>query len=224
MFGRKSDVGLYRAKCLPWQEQTKAEGTAVEAAPTGQSSSLLLKTREQSMLSCPHCDKVFREERSRKCHIRDKHPTGADKKQKTKTEYQHHICPHCARSLVSEQVLQDHVRAKHSAIHKRIVPDWHQPQTDKEAAEGPTGAVSLCGGDNATPENDGAFTSDQDFGMGSICGLKYRHAKHMLEHRMEFVPTEASKTFRCTFCSKAFRERRAQLQHENFCSLQFTAK
>jgi uncharacterized Zn-finger protein len=204
-FGRKCDEGMYRAQRLPWQESDVEKGANKPKVD---------KTSNE--LSCPYCDKTFREERSRKCHVRDKHPNGADKKQKTSTSG--YPCDHCQtedgepRTFVSEQALKDHVRAKHAAIHNHIIPDWHQHQATSQQEVATT--------ESETPSSHDLETSDQQngFGMCSICGLKYRDAGHESSHALDFLPTEATETFQCSFCTKTFREKRAKLQHENFCS------
>jgi hypothetical protein len=91
-FGRKGDEGLYVARSLPWQqEQHQQQRNLVvqQLAVKIESSTLCVdNTNAQTIQSqltrvgqtmgpalvCPVCDKEFREERSRSCHIRDRHP------------------------------------------------------------------------------------------------------------------------------------------------------
>ena len=204
-FGRIGDSSPI-ADCLPWQEQPNEQLTisaAVEAEKDENDVSL--------KFICPFCQKSFKEERSRKCHIRDKHPDGPEKKPKTgeldlggevSKDTHRFICYHCKteddtpRIFNSGQALQDHVQAKHSAIHKIILPDWYQQRQEPEAT------ISLA----------------SNFGSCNVCGLTYQSERHKLEHMNEFIPKEPTPSFHCRFCSKSFREKRANQQHENFCS------
>jgi uncharacterized C2H2 Zn-finger protein len=189
-FGRNNEEWI--ARCLPWQTTNCTTSQRRYEAKSKEEDS-------GNMLDCPFCDKVFREERSRKCHVRSKHPNGSEKKQKVEF-----VCHECRteddnpRYFASEVALQDHSRAKHSALHKEISPDWQKPQP-------------------AMKKNE-----EKDFGSCAICGFRYQDERQRSSHMTEFIPKEAIESFHCRFCSKSFREKRASQQHENFCSQRST--
>jgi uncharacterized C2H2 Zn-finger protein len=213
-FGRQSEQPI--AKCLPWQHDARLASTAATT----------VQAIEENMLTCPHCDKTFREERSRKCHIRDKHAEAPDKKAKIEVSPEVQLqCEHCRsekggpRTFVSAQALEDHIRAKHVGINKKkILPDWHKQQQGDAGNDDAPSSIK--------PESTKEDRIDErnKFGSCDICGLAYQDNKHQAQHQKDFVPVEGTESFQCSFCSKTFRERRAKLQHENFCSSQFTAK
>jgi uncharacterized Zn-finger protein len=204
------------AKCLPWQHDAQLVSAAV--AP--------VQAIEENALTCPHCDKTFREERSRKCHIRDKHAEAADKKPKIEASPEVQVqCEHCRlengnpRTFVSAQALEDHIRAKHAGIHKKkILPDWHKEQ------QGDAGKDDAPSSSEPESTKEDRIDENGQFGSCDICGLAYQDDEHQARHQNDFVPVEGTESFQCSFCSKTFRERRAKLQHENFCSSQSTAK
>lgn len=184
-FGRKQteeSVG-HIATCLPWQ----CTFTNTTASPSCHKDDPQIQIA--LMLPCPYCEKSFREERSRKCHMRAVHPNGSDKKQKSTIIFS---CSDCDRSFSSQAGLDDHARAKHAAIHQQISPDWHQRE---EAPTTPVGMLGSC----------------------DICGLVYKDETHQKRHAREFIPKEASSDYNCQFCKRSFRELRAARQHENFC-------
>ena len=226
-FGRANDSPSYVATCLPWQH-------------TDQSLQLTTNDNQQqephqpttAPLPCPYCTKVFVEERSRKCHIRDKHKedvnTNTRDSKKQKQEYEssqlHHqwqpellyYCELCQpdesgsrRQFPSAQALQDHMQAVHTARHKNILPDWSKN----------------VGNATATSTAEQGVDDVVNFGSCAICGLVFREQSHARQHGGEFVPPNMSSEeepakFQCSFCSKTFREDRARKQHENFCPLQ----
>jgi hypothetical protein len=106
----------------------------------------------------------------------------------------------------SAKALAAHVQAKHSAIHAYIAPDWSSPSDSH-------GTATRRSNDD---RRDYADPTDDD--ICRICGWKLT-GRSLWEHVKEFVPSEeaTSTTFSCSFCSKPFREKRAKLQHENFC-------
>ena len=217
-FGRKCDNGMHVACFLPWQ--TWQTNDAVQ--------SLVVAEEPRAMLACSFCDRVFREERSRKLHIRDKHPDGANKKLKTiKSDAESFQCQLCRteeggpRVFVSSAALQDHVKAKHSAIHKEILPDWHRRDGIQKVCSITNDDALLPNNSNNSKQSTGTIQV-QDFGTCQICGIKFRHSMHKQQHLSEFIPTESKESFQCSFCSKKFREKRAKLQHENYCIKQFT--
>jgi uncharacterized C2H2 Zn-finger protein len=216
-FGRQSEQPI--AKCLPWQHDAQLACTA----------DVPVQAIEEHVLACPHCDKTFREERSRKCHIRDKHAEAPDKKPKIEASPEGQVqCEHCRlengdpRTFVNAKALEDHIRAKHAGIHKKkILPDWHkekEQQSDAGKDDAPWSSKPESTIDDRIDENG-------QFGSCDICGLAYQDDEHhQARHQNDFVPFEGTASFHCSLCSKTFRERRAKLQHENFCSSQFTAK
>lgn len=160
-----------------------------------------------SCLTCPYCDRMFKEERSRKCHLRDKHPNASDKKTKTENSSLF-TCSFCKaetderRNFESEQALHDHIRAKHSAIHKTVIPDWCNRQGTPSPGQDDTGI------------NGSSITCYSC----AICHAKFSSKDEERTHLDSFKPCASSKEFKCEFCEKSFREVRAKLQHENFCS------
>jgi len=161
--------------------------------------------QKETPYECPYCDRTFREKRSVKNHIQSKHDGEKKRKRDAKESW---TCPHCGdkeRIFESSQALNDHMQAKHNALHTEIAPDWSEKvKTGKTAKGGAVGSV------------DGYSTCD-------VCGLVFTTQHEAREHGKQFAPsTESSKdlkgNFKCSFCSKSFRERRAVLQHENFCT------
>ena len=148
-------------------------------------------------ITCPDCDRSFSEDRALKSHIEAVHG-GSKKRQRV----DHRVCVHCTnRTFPHEEALQDHIRAKHS-IHTKIVPEW--------AAEARhTGGVKIDKGEN--------------FGECDICGFVYESPSDEQSHAREFIPEIGSSgqdddKHECALCSKSFVNKRAKLQHENFCS------
>ena len=226
-FGRANDSPSYVATCVPWQHTAQSLQETNNDNQQQQHHQL-----PKPSLPCPFCAKTFVEERSRKCHIRDKHKddvtTNARDSKKQKQEHEssqfHHqrqpelfyYCELCQpkesgsrRQFPSAQALQDHVRAVHTAKHKKILPDWAKN----------LGSVAAT----STAEQD--VDRVVNFGSCAICGLVFREQSHARQHGKEFVPPptlseEVPAKFQCSFCSKTFREDRARKQHENFCPLQ----
>ena len=110
------------------------------------------------------------------------------------------------------QALLDHQRAKHSGVHKDVKPDWYD------------------GGENISEEPN--KETKPIIGSCPICDLAFFTEEDRISHEQDFIPaatysstdgsdgsgkgTQAS--FKCSYCSKRFREVRAKRQHENFCS------
>ena len=77
--------------------------------------------------------------------------------------------------------------------------------------------------DRMTKVSDPSSTDAvEDFGSCAVCGLIFQEAEHPTRHLNEFVPKpaveEGSSSYQCMFCFKPFRDNRAKMQHENFCS------
>ncbi|CAJ1932918.1 unnamed protein product [Cylindrotheca closterium] len=146
------------APILPWDVSKPSDmPNAVElnlACSSDKSNNK--KLQKGSLLACPHCEKVFREERSLKSHLKAKHTAllppeernhGKCKKKKRKLAVVSSEssstamgtadawqCPHQCRGMdgevrtfCSQEALQSHIVAKHAGIHQSISPDWKQP-------------------------------------------------------------------------------------------------
>jgi uncharacterized C2H2 Zn-finger protein len=179
------------------------------------------------IFSCPFCDKIFREERSVRNHVKNKHGTNAtaDGNDKKKV-YQ---CDQCQKQHGKErrifetpEALQDHVKAKHEAIHTTIHPDWYH--YDRADAASSSSAAAVAGTHEEVIE-----TTTPAFGNCAICGQTFGTADERKNHLNSFVPSSSSTAdvkcssgedgaFRCPFCGKSFRQKRAVQQHENVCS------
>lgn len=159
----------------------------------------------ETIFECPHCDRTFKEERSVKNHVKSKHST--EKKRKRDTDGNTFVCSQCQpepRAFDSSQALADHIQAKHSALHTDITPDWYCA-TETEMVS--------------------SIMDTVDFGECEICGLKYCNQAEEAVHSKVFLPVATSMpeddcniAFKCSYCSKSFRENRPKLQHENICS------
>jgi hypothetical protein len=200
-FGRQSEQPI--AKCLPWQHDARLARTAV--AP--------VHAIDQNVLTCLQCDKTFREERSRKCHIRDKHAEAPGKKPKIESSSEVQVqCEHCRlengdpRTFVSAQALENHIRAKHAGIHKKkILPDWHKEH------QGDAGKYNAPSSSKPESTKEDRIDEKRQFGSCDICRLAYQDDEHQAGHQKDFVPVEGTESFQCSFSSKTFRERRAKL-------------
>lgn len=185
------------ATCFPWQTQRRAGLSSTRDCKVSDNS-VDKKPSSLVKLKCPFCEKEFMEERARKCHVRAKHKEETDdaevpsKRQKrTKSNAILHECSECARGFESAEALESHRVAKHSGVHTYIAPDWSLAK--KIPTTESTGEV--C----------------------PICDLPLQ-GRTATEHLDDFVPGADVCSFTCNFCSKSFREERAVLQHENFCS------
>lgn len=205
-FGRRQDLGKYVATCLPWQ----AHAVTDQEFP------------------CPHCKKTFREERARTSHLKATHSNESEKKRKW-NEVLH--CLSCralniTRTFAHEQALSDHVRAKHTDLHSIIQPDWVRKDCPPQEPRGNDSS------DSNRVQSDSENTTTPTCGSCCVCGIIYSHGEDETEHLKEFVPVASSVKggecatqdasaileYRCSFCKKHFRDKRAQLQHENFCT------
>jgi hypothetical protein len=150
-------------------------------------------------------------------------------------------CPFCSqeeetgttqkRTFPIEQALEAHITAKHSGVHTYyIAPDWSMAKKNTTADQEednfiddvielkkPACSLALQG---QNEEGD----NDDDIACPICDSPLYDHS--LSEHFFDFVPNnEDSLVFPCTFCSKSsFREERAKLQHNNFCSKRTTKK
>lgn len=201
-FGRIQDKGRHVATHLPWQRHVTEE----PAHP---------------VYPCPHCTKSFREERSRKSHIKAVHSSSdSDKKRKRVQSLE---CVHCkalnlVRLFPHDQALQDHVRAKHDSIYSTIQPDW--AEINKKHSS------SISEHCDSTDTQKDEQVQDEPHECCTVCGLIYQKEKDEANHLKEFIPVPVSEldledttscTYPCSFCNKSFRDQRAQRQHENAC-------
>lgn len=228
-FGRITDKGMYVATTIPWhQPDFSSHSSASEEG-------ICIDTK----IKCRFCYKEFFEERSLKCHIRDKHPnevrindTKQPKKKKKKNttsvsipnDVKSLFCPHCQHSASDEpqrrifqstKALEAHIRAKHSAIYKYIAPDWSiakQKETKKNKSQEQSNKLDSC---------DEYNVDNNKVDKCHICGFQLvgrSFSKHLQEFNPSTTCTINSSQFSCIFCSKSFREERAKMQHMNFCS------
>jgi len=198
-FTRTPDVGLWNDKQSPRLAWYVAGATT--------------EPKESVLFECSYCGQSFKEERSVKNHVKSKHFT--DKKRKRNDS---HVCSQCQpdpRTFLTYEALHDHIQAKHGALHTDLAPDWARGTAVSEPARLPT-----CD----------AFTVTREC---KICGAFFRNPREEQEHFMLFVPPtlaaslgdkEKDNAFKCTFCYKSFREKRAQLQHENGCQTRLAAR
>ena len=169
-------------------------------------------SQQMRIMPCPHCDREFKEERALKCHMRDVHPDGPEKRFKLTNIFE---CEECKtvtaeglrrRSFDTEQALKDHQMAKHSALHMKILPDWCK------AVE-----VHYSGDKQATKKENANIV-----GTCSICGAGFDSCDARAAHLQDFTPPSSTETYHCAFCGKSFREARGRFQHENFCEIRKT--
>lgn len=153
---------------------------------------------EEKAFPCSECDKVFAEERARMSHTKAVHWS----KKRPREKYL--VCVHCTeRTFLHDEALQDHIRAKH-LVHAKILPEW--AAENKQAND----MVQIV----------------EVYGECSICGFIYQSLTDEHCHAKEFTPQQdiavqesenGSAPYQCSLCCKSFIDKRAQLQHENFC-------
>ena len=207
-FGRKKDRGKYVSTCLPWQRHDSA-ATTVD-------------------YPCPHCGKSFREERSRKSHVKTVHHSDDDRKRKRVEALQCQKCKAMNRNRLfpHQQALDDHVKAKHYSLHPTVKPDWAR---DKDSLSQKVEESSLVLHDRDVILEQEVHTdvvAKLSHGSCSICGHAYQSEADKAQHLKEFVPVPITESglhessadkYKCSFCGKGFREQRARRQHENRC-------
>jgi len=125
------------------------------------------------------------------------------------------MIPPKRRIFSHKQALLDHQRAKHTGLHLNVKPDWY------------SGA-----GDEKIPTQEG--NNKQPGGSCPICDHQYTNEMDKIRHEMEFIPSSSTiiaqgnssssttsvTVYKCSRCSKTFRELRGKLQHENFCTVE----
>lgn len=208
---------------LPWEKMKPKGGRKLDLS-------------KASSFICKYCNKSFHEERSLKNHKINSHTNCEEvlawkarkrskKKRKMKAgEFSETctpvtdsastagplVCSLCEsrgqpRVFESMQALDAHQRAKHGE-NQSIKPDWTRDGHERRsrvAPEGPQTSTGHC----------------------PICDLTFWSEEDRLCHETEFTPTPTTSSpggdhgvQTCSFCSKPFRDIRARLQHENFCS------
>jgi len=195
---------MYIATHLPWHRQV-ARDKGEEAIPSPR------KTKDPgvptNMLQCPHCNREFREERSLKSHLQDKHFSMEGRASSS------FPCQQCeketgsAKIFKSSKALESHILAKHG-IHKYIAPDWSSTRKNTEKDD----QLSTV----SSPVSDGQVAKSGEEKC-PICNVLL-NGRSISGHLLDFSPVESIPTHTCSFCFKTFREDRAKLQHENVCS------
>jgi hypothetical protein len=192
---------------LPWFQSTETLETSRRMGSNN--------TTENNQFECLHCKKLFAESRSLKNHILSKHDkeyhsdatTGKRMRDDSPKEYfepldpaQRLLCPHCTnkRDFASSSALKDHIFAKHISIHKAI------------SAERGVTSTSIMQSFQSEPRTN-----------CKICSAWFTDSQQEAEHMKFFVPKfeQEEEHHQCQFCLKVFREKRARLQHENFCAI-----
>jgi len=134
------------------------------------------------------------------------------------------------------EALEAHKKAKHTGICTIIRPDW----ASKNKKDVKNGHGSTCTALNDTTINHDSQNGDDnnqststdtgttnvktlDFGSCIICDMRFESEGEKMQHYRDFIPSNVSNSkrvlFQCTQCGKTFRDKRAQLQHRNFCSV-----
>jgi hypothetical protein len=218
-FGRATLNGDYRDTWLPWQTHQEIDWSQNNPPST--------ETIVQYTIQCPFCAKVFRERRSCTSHVRDKHPTIENlcnaQRQNSKSglavsPLSLFECIYCKdefggiRTFQSDEALQAHMLAKHSGRHTYIVPDWSVARNFESTEK-------VVMSDQASRETITPMRSDKESTseICRICGMDLNGCS-LSDHLVAFTPSTVCSSFQCCFCNKSFREDRARLQHENFCS------
>jgi len=229
-FGRVLDKDTRTTTNLPWQSLCSSSSDAPAQENPEQNATASTVSTPSLLLPCPFCEKQFLENRSLKCHIRDKHRcvkttdqqgSSHEEQPRKKKKLQNdaslaatergdattYTCSHCTRIFQSTKALEDHIRAKHSGINTYIAPDWSMAKKKQ---------TNNLGDDSTNGETTTEDSSNKHEEC-HICGSKLI-GRSFSQHFEDFVPVEESQTFKCDFCPKTFREERSKLQHMNFCS------
>lgn len=155
-----------------------------------------IKKIERTEMKCPHCDKMFLEERSVKNHVMAKHPHDK-KRRRDGAVFSCLQCEPC-RIFENQRALDDHTQAKHQAVHLDLLPDWSNITKDTSTCDTQT-SCEIC---------------------DMVLDPKLDSSAH---HIQAFTPVNLAQAirlterFKCVYCCKSFQEQRALRQHENFC-------
>ena len=154
-----------------------------------------------SLFSCSLCKKEFLEKRSLKNHMLSTHSIES----KNKIDMP---CPECKknaiiRSFNSQNALKQHLIAKHQGTCTEIKPDWFKA------------SISVTSVSEQRPKH-----------KCPICLCEFFNIQDKLHHDRQFIPRNGDENsinsslscHVCQFCKKRFRDSRARLQHENYCS------
>jgi len=150
---------------------------------------------------CNICEKSFREKRSLKNHMKSLHSnitSALEKERNTRL-----ICKLCKEERVfsSEDALRAHNIAKHTGTCIEIKPDWMLKAKVPDSFEiSPlTFQCTLC---------DASFATNIE---------RDTHIQKKIPMG-DAVKKRKCKDFSCKFCQKQFKDKRAMLQHTNFCA------
>eukprot|EP00553_Chaetoceros_curvisetus_P006534 CAMPEP_0204615336 /NCGR_PEP_ID=MMETSP0717-20131115/2850_1 /ASSEMBLY_ACC=CAM_ASM_000666 /TAXON_ID=230516 /ORGANISM="Chaetoceros curvisetus" /LENGTH=214 /DNA_ID=CAMNT_0051628247 /DNA_START=433 /DNA_END=1077 /DNA_ORIENTATION=- len=187
----------------------------------------------EEMLSCPHCDKSFRDERARKNHIKCVHVNsdGADDSNNKKLL----VCELCSylnvngqtRTFPNEEALTAHKRAKHSSCETPIEACIIVPDTDLDNdlnvnAKG-KGEISAADGEASVFLYKEPLAINLNFGKCTVCGLGFTSKEAKQRHFEEFVPifksSPETSSYACFNCGKRFVQERSLIQHRLVCSV-----
>ncbi len=219
-FGRILDNGCYVALYLPWQHMKLNTDNLVGSNIHERNEMNDSNATKNEMFTCPHCHKSFRDNRARKNHIKCVHGVQDDKHSSSslfingnQNKKQCLFCNLCQdeksrkRQFPNEEALQSHKLAKHLGKYKDIKPDWAESNKLKEKNKS-------SGIDNMNA-----------YGRCNICNFTLVTKDDEISHWREFIPTTTMDEslsirykFHCGYCNKKFNDKRAQLQHENFCA------
>lgn len=205
---------LQQVRNLPWFQKQSKQWTHGDVERMKIKKMMDNLAKRYNFL-CPHCNKTFREGRSLKNHIQSKHKDSAplgtkrdlasiestDANEGEIMSKAALVCPHCSeesRFFQDHMALKDHIRAKHNALHTTIRPDW---------SENVSASRSHIAAANFEP-----------VGTCNICRQSFWTKAEKENHSNSFIPSLTTESFQCNFCKKHFAQKRAMLQHENFCT------
>jgi len=211
---------------LSWNQNISTRESTTNDSPVPQPST----HQTTRLLSCPFCDREFKEERSLKCHVRDRHPDGGVSSKRSKPSLMFE-CVQCrtetgeGRCFETEQALIDHQRAKHSALHKDISPHYCTSTPTMTTTTNPAMIMDRNSENHDDDkDDDGNNSTVQDPSKNeihtcTICGaIVSQSIEGEITHLDDFRPSVTVETYPCSFCGKRFHQTRAKFQHENFCS------
>ncbi|CAM9697262.1 unnamed protein product, partial [Discosporangium mesarthrocarpum] len=192
------------------------------------------KGEEDGPATCQLCGVQYKSGQALRTHTRQVHELGVQigVADRVKADLP---CPQCDRVFISEAAMAQHQAAKHKGPFIDIKPDWC---TDSIYLEGPidpspgeTGVVTMNGRGLDDRVKDAMSEDVSSDGKRSplipklsceICGYHFTSEGNMRKHLSNLRPPPqgggaASNVIRCGGCSRKFGERRAMLQHANFC-------
>jgi len=222
IFGREdnisSDVADGTTFELPWNDNSSVPMLDQDRTSKGRkSSSFPAPSANLAELKCQYCDKTFKQERSRKNHLKSVH-LDANGNLLPSTGTETYFCEFCqSRSFPSKSALEYHVSARHT-FHTNIQPDWCTPAVHHAPKASGSNENSIdevnCG--NQVPKV-------QTLEECEICKVLYSESFGPKEHMKQFQPVSKKRDsdgqfpLQCQRCQKEFWDNRARLQHENYC-------